>query len=160
MKPSPRESALGFSKDQHPVPPPSTSTSPPSIQNPQQLLPWHGEPRARHHHCSVAHSLWLKTDDNNESGQPSSALALLNNLGHGGYAGIRGGEAESPGPAKHDRDWTVTEQPLVSHRRINEAGDSVPSRHKRLCQPRHRRQWGSQGVCAVRSTSRRSQRIL
>ena len=27
----------------------------------------------------------------------------------------------------HHRDWTVAEQPLASHRRINEAGDSVPS---------------------------------
>ena len=55
----------------------------------------------------------LKTDDNHESGQSSSAPALLNNLGNGGYAGIRVGEA--------------AEQPLANHSRINEAGDSVPS---------------------------------
>ena len=36
-----------------------------------------------------------KTVDKHESGQLSSALALLNNLGHGN-AGIRVGEAENP----------------------------------------------------------------
>ena len=35
--------------------------------------------------------------------------------------------SEKPGPATHDRDQTVTEQPNAAHRRINEAGDSVPS---------------------------------
>ena len=66
-------------------------------------------------------------DDNHESGQSSSARPLLNNLGHGGYAGIRVGEAENPRPAAHDRDWTVAGEPDASHRRINEAGDSVPT---------------------------------
>ena len=65
--------------------------------------------RTMHHervtvHWSVLHSLRLKTDDSHESGQPSSARALLNNLGHCGYAGIRVGEAENPRPATHDRD--------------------------------------------------------
>ena len=36
-------------------------------------------------------------------------------------------EKQNPGPATHDRDWTVTEQPNATHRRIDEAGDSVPS---------------------------------
>ena len=76
---------------------------------------------------SVLRSLQLLTDDNHEPGQPSSARALLNNLGHGGYAGIRVREAENPGPATHGRDWTVTEQPNATHKRINEAGDSAPS---------------------------------
>ena len=91
---------------------------------PRQLFSSHGAVTV---HWSILHSLRLKTDDSHEFGQPLSALALLNNLGHAGYAGIRVGEAENPGPATHDRDWTVTEQPLASHRRINEAGDSVPS---------------------------------
>ena len=79
--------------------------------------------RTMHHergtvHWSVLHSLRFKTDDSRESGQPFS---------HVGYAGIRVGEAENPGPATHDRDWTVTEQPNATHRWINEAGDSVRS---------------------------------
>ena len=35
-------------------------------------------------HCSVTHSLRLKTDNSHESGQPSPAPALQNNLGHCG----------------------------------------------------------------------------
>ena len=59
--------------------------------------------RTMHHECgtlswSVLHSLWLKTDDSHKSSQPSPAPDLLNNLIHGGYAGIRVGEAENPGP--------------------------------------------------------------
>ena len=34
-------------------------------------------------------------------------------------------EADNPGPATHERDWTEAEQPIASHRRINEAGDSA-----------------------------------
>ena len=45
---------------------------------------------------------------------------------HGGYAGILVGEAVHPGPATHERDWT-DEQPDSTHKRINEAGDSVTS---------------------------------
>ena len=52
---------------------------------------------------------------------------VLNTRKFGGYAGTRVEEAQNPGPATHARDWTVTEQPNASHRRINEAGDSVPS---------------------------------
>ena len=58
---------------------------------------------------------------------PVNPLLHVLNQDRGGYAGIRVGVAENPGPATHDRDWTATEQPLASHRRINEAGDSVPS---------------------------------
>ena len=76
---------------------------------------------------SALHSLRLKTDDSHEPGQPSSARALLNNFGHGGYAGNRVGEAENPGPATHDRDWTVPEKSNATHRRTNEAGDSAPT---------------------------------
>ena len=61
-----------------------------------------------------------------ECGQLSLKWALLNAQGRGGYAGIRVGEAQNPGHATHERDWTMTEQP-GTHRRINEAGDSVPS---------------------------------
>ena len=43
------------------------------------------------------------------------------------YAGIRVGEAQNPGPATHDGDWTITERPNAAHRRINQAEDSIPS---------------------------------
>ena len=119
MKPSPRESALGFTKDHHPVPsytpgptPPSTSTSP------QQLLSSHDAPRAWHRFLVRSPQLPAQTDDSHESGQPSSARALLNNLGTAGTLEFV--------PATHDRDWTVAEQPNATHRRIKEAGDSVP----------------------------------
>ena len=55
------------------------------------------------------------------------APALLNTRKFGGYAGTRVGEAQNPGPATHERDGTAPEQPEATHRRINEAGDSVPS---------------------------------
>ena len=58
--------------------------------------------------------------------RPLPAPALVNTREHGGYAGTRVGEAQNPGPATHDRDWTVTEQPNAAHTRINDAGDSVP----------------------------------
>ena len=61
----------------------------------------------------VTRSFWLK-----------SSLAC--NQRHGGYAGIRVGEAVNLGTATHERDRT-DEQPESTHRRINEAGDSVPS---------------------------------
>ena len=51
------------------------------------------------------------------------APALVNTREHGGYAGTRVGEAQNPGLATHDGDWTVTEQPNAAHRQINEAGD-------------------------------------
>ena len=51
---------------------------------------------------SVLHILQLETDSSHEPGQSSSARALVNNLGRGGYAGTRVGEAENPGP-RHAR---------------------------------------------------------
>ena len=59
--------------------------------------------------------------------RPTPAPALRSSRKFGGYAGTRVGEVQNPGPATHERDWTVTEQPDATHRRINEAGDSVPS---------------------------------
>ena len=64
--------------------------------------------RPMHHECgtlswSVLHSLGLKTDDSHESGQPLPASALLNNLGQGGYTGIRVGEAERKSRTRHAR---------------------------------------------------------
>ena len=78
---------------------------------------------------SVLDSLRLeahKTIVDNELIRPLPAPALLNTREHDGYAGTRAGEAQKPGPATHDRDWTLTEQSNAAHRRIN-AGDSVPS---------------------------------
>ena len=66
-------------------------------------------------HCSVTHSLWLKTDVKHECGQLSLARALLNTQGRGRYTGIPVGEAQNPGPATHERDWTVAEQPDATH---------------------------------------------
>ena len=51
---------------------------------------------------------------------------LLNSRRFGGYARVRVGEAVNHGPATHERDWT-DEQPDPTHKRINKAGDSVPS---------------------------------
>ena len=70
--------------------------------------------RTAHHeratfHCSVTHSLRLKTDVKHEFGQLSLARVLLNTQGCGRHVGIRVGEAQNPGPVTHDRDWTVTE---------------------------------------------------
>ena len=62
-----------------------------------------------------------------ESGLLSPAWVQLNAQDLGEYAGIRVGEAQNPGPATHERGWTVAEQIDATHRRINEAGDSVPS---------------------------------
>ena len=52
---------------------------------------------------------------------PRRDSALLNNLGQGGYTGICAGEAQNPGPATHDRDWTVTTQPNAAHKQISSA---------------------------------------
>ena len=78
--------------------------------------------------CSVTHSLRLKTDVKHDCGQLSLARVLLNTQGSGRSAGIRVSEAQKPGPATHARDWTVTEQPDATHRRINEAGDDFVTR--------------------------------
>ena len=108
----------------------------PADELPRQSRKRRQSARTVHHeratfHCSVTHSVWLKTDVvKHESGQLSLARVLLNTQARGGYGGIRVGEAQSSGPAAcrtRQRDWTVTEQPNATHRRINEAGDSVPS---------------------------------
>ena len=53
--------------------------------------------------------------------QSSPALAPLNDLAHGGYAGVRLGEARNPGPATHERDRAAEER-NARQRRVNEAG--------------------------------------
>ena len=57
--------------------------------------------------------------------RPLPAPALLNTREHSGCAGNRVGEAQNPGPATHD-------QPNAAHRRISDAGDSVPSSQESL----------------------------
>ena len=52
--------------------------------------------------------------------------AWSGNQRHGGYVGFRFGEAANSGLATHEQDWTE-EQPDSTLRRINDAGDSVPS---------------------------------
>ena len=77
------------------------------------------------HRFLVFNSLRLeasKTSISNELIRSAPAPALLNTRKFGGYAGTRVGEAQNPGPATHAREWTVTEQPNATHRRINEAG--------------------------------------
>ena len=75
-------------------------------------------------HFTVARSLRLKSGVSHDLCQSSPALAPLSDFAHG-CAGVRFGEARNPGPATHDRDRTA-EQRNARHRRINEAGDSVP----------------------------------
>ena len=72
---------------------------------------------------------WLeanKTSFSNEHIRPAPAPAFLNTLKFGGYAGTGVGEAQNPGPATHERDLDGS-TPDATHRRISEAGDSVPS---------------------------------
>ena len=101
--------------------------------------------------CSFTRSLRLKTEDKHKCGQISLAWVSLNIQGRGRYAGIRVGEAQNPGPATHQR----LDESNGAHKRINEAGDSVPNnqasmtrpsrtcisrtllRHQQPCQPRH-----------------------
>ena len=75
-------------------------------------------------HFTVARSVRLKSGVSHDLCQSSPALAPLSDFAHG-CAGVRFGEARNPGPATHDRDRTA-EQRNARHRRINEAGDSVP----------------------------------
>ena len=81
----------------------------------RQHLSLHPATRMSSHESLRHHSLWLK-----------SSLAWSGNQRHGGYAGDRVGEAVNPRAATHERDW-ADEQPDPTHRRINEARDSVPS---------------------------------
>ena len=123
---------VGFTKNHLPVPSctseptlPSISTSPPSDSTTVPLTA-RGTTSAPPFIVPSPTASASKTDDNHDSGRPPPALALLNNLGRGGYAGVRLGEDQNPGPATHDRDRTAAEQRTASHRRINEEGDSVP----------------------------------
>ena len=58
---------------------------------------WHHERASVH--CSVTRSLQLKLDVSHDLCRQSLVLALLSNLGRGGYTGVRLGEAQNPGPA-------------------------------------------------------------
>ena len=64
---------------------------------------------------------------NEHTRRPAPVPASENTRKFGLYTGTRVGEAQNPGPATHERDWTVAEQHDATHRQINEAGDSVPS---------------------------------
>ena len=97
---------------------------------------WHHERASVHY--SVTRSLRLKLEVSHDLCRPSLALALLNNLGHGGYARVRLGELQNSGPATHDRDRATAQQRTASLRRINEAGDSVPGSHIRYAGDTHR----------------------
>ena len=44
---------------------------------------------------------------------------------HGGYAGVRLGEAQNPGPTEHKRDLSER-KPSARRTRFDEAGDAVP----------------------------------
>ena len=167
MKPSPRESALGITKDHHLVPSYTPRPTPPP--------PHHHLPIPRQHHdnitihWSVLHSLRLKTNDSHESGQLSSAHALLNNLATAGTLEFVSERRKIQDPSHTTA--TVPGQPPGSHRRINEPGYSMrvartPRRgmfrtctsqillqHTRLC---HRLQWGIQGDRNDRNNSPKS----
>ena len=108
------------------LPLPFTSTSTPSVLTTASVI-------AR---CSTSGLLFTVLPPTTSASKQTSNMnvassrwpgALSNTQSRGLYAGIRAGEAQNPGPATHARDWTVTEQPKATHRRINEAGDSVPS---------------------------------
>ena len=75
-------------------------------------------------HFTVARSFQLKSGVSHDLFQSSPVPAPLNDFAHG-YASVRLGEARNPGPATHDRD-RAAEQRNARHKRINEAGDSVP----------------------------------
>ena len=73
----------------------------------------------------IARSLRLKLETSRDLCQSSPALAPLNDFAHGGYAGVRLGEARNQGPASHERDRAAEER-NARQRRVNDAGDSVP----------------------------------
>ena len=55
--------------------------------------------------------------------QPTPLDVTLEELPHGGYAGVRLGEAQNTGPDAHER---VAEEPCARRTCINEAGDAAP----------------------------------
>ena len=63
-------------------------------------------------HLTISRSFRLKPGVSKDLSQSSPVPAPLNEFSHGGYAGVRLGEARNPKPATHERDRT--------------AGDSVP----------------------------------
>ena len=77
-------------------------------------------------HNSVTCSLRLKLEVSHDLCRSSSVFAL-DNLGRGGYARARLGEAQNLGPETHDRDWAAAEQRIASLRRITKTRNSVPS---------------------------------
>ena len=105
---------------------PSISTTPPS-ECTIVALTTRGTMSAPPVHNSISRSLRLKPGLSHDLCKPSPALALLDDRSHGGYAGVRLGEAQNLGSATHDKDRAAAEQRNASLRRISEAGDSVPS---------------------------------
>ena len=92
-------------------------------------------------HFTVARSLWLKSGVSHELCQSSLVLAPQNNFAHGGYGGVRLGEARNLGPAAHDRDRAAEER-NARQRRIIEAGDSVLGSQDSLVRRVHNLQLG------------------
>ena len=129
-KPTHGGSALGFTKNHHPVP---SYTSSPTLPFISTLLP-SKRATAALTTCGITSAPLFTTPSPAASSNLNSftisvgprVLALLNNLGRGGYAGVRLKEAKNPFPATHDRDWAAAEQRIASPRSPNEAGDSVP----------------------------------
>ena len=67
---------------------------------------------------------WLKSRATIVHRQSLPSNVLLEELSHGGYAGVRVGEAQNPGPALHKIG--SAEERSARRTRINEAGDAVP----------------------------------
>ena len=107
------------------------SREPPPQSPPSQSHDSSSHGRVHHEHATVhwsgIHSLRLKTDDNHESGQPLVCACSTEQPGPRPlrWNSCRRGRKSRTRHAR--RDWTVTEQPNATHRRINEAGDSVSS---------------------------------
>ena len=117
------ESALGSTKDHHQAPPHASDSAPPgTFTSPFQQQ--HLSPQNLSQQWPRRLVFFEASETNFIHELTRPVPALLNTRK---YAGTRVGEAQSPGPATRERDWTVTEQPDATHRRINEVGDSVRS---------------------------------
>ena len=97
----------------------STFTSSLSVRTVCVPMGWHRE--RVHVHLTNSRSIRLKPGISQDRCRSSSAPAPLNEFSHGGYAGVRLGEARNPGPATHERDRTAEER-IDRQRRNNEAG--------------------------------------